>query len=872
MNWRTWVVLVLAALTVGYRVVDRAQNSAGRILDMGFEMRQVEGGVLLQRSASASFVGSASTERLRDADVVRAVTVRGTRTDTPSRTRLTEALRPLDDGEIWVAHVDRVGEGRLDLLVPAAATPWPLSWLEVVIPLGFTAVTLVTALLLVWLRPGDHVVYIGAMLFLCLSYVVSSPLAGLPTPWRELGAVLQGACSSFLPYLFFRFFALFPSPGWVARRAPWIFGPLLAATAVAAAGLATTLLVEVDALADTWRIEDSRWTRAAWTALFLSMLVGGVLSLVAQYRYARSATARRRLGIVTAGLAVGVVPLLLYLTAASITGSTASAGWLWAAIAVVLCLPIFPASFAYAVVRHRVLGVDTMLRRGAQYLLVSRALLALEFVLVFGVVYFVARPASGWFVTSQHPVIVTLSLVAVASLLLLGAVRLNRLVQPAIDRRFFRERYESARVLSELAGDVKRLAAEPRALLSHVASELAQALRSAAYGVVDLESAQGRSRPVVEIQAAGDEPHPPQIVLDRAAATLAEDQEFLEWASQLPPDGVAVLDATDPVPWRPLAPRPPTWQPSVVVPVGGTAGPVAALLLGEKLSEEPFSRRDRSLVCAASSQAAIALDYGRLIREAAQQESFRRDLEVAQEVQAHLFPRHPPNVPGLDFAGACRPARTIGGDYYDAIALGDGRLAVAVGDVAGKGVGAALLMASLQASLRSLLAPESDLADVVAAVNRLVTAASAPGKFATLFVGLADPRAGTLTYVNAGHNPPLLRRPEGGLEALMPTGMAIALLARATYEAAVTPFRAGDLLLVFTDGVTEAMDASGALYGDQRLSALLASAAAGDAASLRDLVLADVEAFAGDAARSDDVTVAVVRSVEAAAADAGRPR
>ncbi len=868
MNWRTWVVLCLALAAVTHRTIDRTQNSAGRILDLGFEAQPAADGVLLKRSAAASLVAAEEGQRLRDGDIVQAVTVRGVTVDVPTRTALADALRPLRDGERWVAHVARADGTRAAVDLPAASTPWPFSWLELAIPVAFTSATVLTALLLVWLRPGDHLAFLGAMLFLCMSCVLGSTLQGLPVPWRPVAAVLQATGSSFLPYFFLRFFSLFPSPGWIARRLPWVFGPLLGLTTLAAALLSAGLLVEVDAMAPGWRLDDTPWLTNAWTMLFVSMLAAGAGSLVAQYRFAPSATARRRLGIVAIGLGLGVGPLLAYLAALAIATDTASQVWLWAAIAVVLCLPVFPASFAYAVVRHRVLGVDSLVRRGAQYLLVSRALIALEFVLVFGILYLTARRATSWVTLVEHPALAALAVSVVAAVVLLGALRLNRIVQPAIDRRFFREPYESARVLSSLAADAKRLASDPPALLAHVARVLAQALQTATFGIVGVREAWTWLGPRVVLQRTGDA----AAGLDEEARRLAADEAFEAWLGRQVPEEPIVLDATDPLPWSEGAPSPAPWRPSVVVPIGNDRGIVAALLLGEKRSEDPFFRRDLHLVTAAASQATIALDYGRLIVAAAEQEAFRRDLQLAEQVQAHLFPKHPPQVGGLEFAGACQPARTVGGDYYDAVELGGGRLAVAAGDVVGKGVAAALLMASLQATLRSLLGRLESLAEVVEAVNRSVLAATAPGKFATLFVGVVDRGAGTLTYVNAGHNPPLLRRADGRVDQLPPTGMAIALTSRATYEATEVHFRPGDTLLVYTDGVTEAMNADGELFGDDRLAALLAATDVERAEALRDLVLAEVAAFAGDQPPSDDITVAVVRCAPDAGAAPAPPR
>src|SRR5438552_13585755 len=146
-------------------------------------------------------------------------------------------------------------------------------------------------------------------------------------------------------------------------------------------------------------------------------------------------------------------------------------------------------------------------------------------------------------------------------------------------------------------------------------------------------------------------------------------------------------------------------------------------------------------------------------------ERLTRELEIAREVQEHLFPQRLPSVPDLDYCGRCRPAREVGGDYYDFLQLPQGRLGIAIGDVSGKGIGAALMMASLEASLRALASVGHDLAELMTRVNSLVHDASSANRYATLFYAQYDPRSRHLSYVNAGHNPPvILRKSAGGCQ------------------------------------------------------------------------------------------------------------
>src|SRR6185437_7459387 len=187
---------------------------------------------------------------------------------------------------------------------------------------------------------------------------------------------------------------------------------------------------------------------------------------------------------------------------------------------------------------------------------------------------------------------------------------------------------------------------------------------------------------------------------------------------------------------------------------------IGLMSLGPKKSEEPYSKTDMSLLQTVAVQMGMAIQNSRLAaslaESAALREVMNREVEIAREVQERLFPQTFPAVAGLDCFGYCRPARGVGGDYYDFLDLPEGRIGIAIGDVSGKGIAAALLMASLQASLRGqAMAGNRDLASLMRNVNKLVYDASPGNKYATFFYGEFDPATREFDYVNGGHNPPL---------------------------------------------------------------------------------------------------------------------
>jgi sigma-B regulation protein RsbU (phosphoserine phosphatase) len=266
------------------------------------------------------------------------------------------------------------------------------------------------------------------------------------------------------------------------------------------------------------------------------------------------------------------------------------------------------------------------------------------------------------------------------------------------------------------------------------------------------------------------------------------------------------------------------------------------------------------------AQTALAQEVARLTtaigRELAQRERINRELEIAREVQEHLFPQRLPPVMGLDYCGQCRPAREVGGDYYDFLEL-PGRLGIAIGDVSGKGVGAALMMASLEASLRALASVVQDPADLMERVNNLVYQASSSNRYATLFYSEYDPATRRLIYVNAGHNPPIVVRNCGrACQVLrLETGGSVIGLLPQRYQRGVFDHESGDLVVLYTDGVSESMNVRDEEWGEDRLIELAKMCHGVSALESVGRILAAAQAFAGGAPQHDDMTLVVFRVV-----------
>ncbi|MBI5083886.1 MAG: SpoIIE family protein phosphatase [Acidobacteria bacterium] len=306
------------------------------------------------------------------------------------------------------------------------------------------------------------------------------------------------------------------------------------------------------------------------------------------------------------------------------------------------------------------------------------------------------------------------------------------------------------------------------------------------------------------------------------------------------------------------------WE--LAIPLSAGADAHGHLVLGPKRNEEPYSRSDRRLLETVATQTALALENSRLTREvaaeAARRERIHRELEIAREVQERLLPRRPPPVPGLECAGHCRPAQSIGGDYFDFFLTPASHLTAVIGDICGKGVPAALLMAGLQASLRGLCAGGvAGLGDLMSRLNRLVFDSTPRNRFATLFCCQWDPAARTLRHSSAGHAGAVLLRHGGEVEIPAARGLALGLVPHAVYPSAELTLQPGDLLAVCTDGVLEAMNHAGEEFGDARWLAAVRACSSLPPSEIIARVIADVDAFAAGADQHDDITVIVLKAL-----------
>ncbi len=283
------------------------------------------------------------------------------------------------------------------------------------------------------------------------------------------------------------------------------------------------------------------------------------------------------------------------------------------------------------------------------------------------------------------------------------------------------------------------------------------------------------------------------------------------------------------------------------------------ILLGKRITKQPYSQSDVEYISSVGSLAMISIENSRLFKEMLEKQKIEKDLELARTIQQNLLPSKIPTSEKFEIAAYNKTARQVGGDFYDVATLENGNTIIALADVSGKGIQASLLVANLQAFLKSLYKLNYSLQEASNILNDLVSENTTNGSFITAFWGIIDNETNEFTYVNMGHNPPLLIR-NGEIIKLKKGGMILGVMQTVIpYEYEKVQLKKDDTIILFTDGITEAMNKSNEEYSDERLENLVIDLSEKNSKEILDLIVKDVTNFTNDAEQSDDITCMVIK-------------
>jgi serine phosphatase RsbU (regulator of sigma subunit)/pSer/pThr/pTyr-binding forkhead associated (FHA) protein len=297
----------------------------------------------------------------------------------------------------------------------------------------------------------------------------------------------------------------------------------------------------------------------------------------------------------------------------------------------------------------------------------------------------------------------------------------------------------------------------------------------------------------------------------------------------------------------------------LAVPLGVGERIFGMIYADSPLATSRFTEDHLKVLTTLGSVAAIRVENTRLLEEHLEQQRFERELQLAREIQQRFQPTAPPIVTGYELQGISFPSYQIGGDYYDFIPCADGRLVVALGDVSGKGTSAALLMSSLHAAVHAQVASCRPITETIGAVNRYLADNTPTNRFVTLFYAELDPLTGSLAFINAGHNPPIIAHEGGTLEQLAVGGLPLGIMHDFDYREGRTQLRAGDVLVAYSDGVTETQNPKGEEFGTIRLQEVITQNTDRTASGIRDKIESALSAFAQGTPAVDDITLLIVK-------------
>jgi len=755
-------------------------------------------------------------------------------------------------GDVATLRIQRPGQAepfdvQLTLGAPPAKEPLPLARELALHFISYYPVPfLIVGLAVLFLRLQDRNAWLLALMF--AGFIAAAPVAFLegymPPQLRRFALSYMILVYATLPAIFYWFFATFPVSSPIDRRFPRLKYWLLAVGVVGALPFAITTLVTGSlhtAVAVASHLSEPVWLPTLSICMFGCFALG-LTSLIWNAVEAPTPNDRRKIQVMVWGTIASVGPLMIAGTIGVIQQKEYNEYPFWFTVTPIIALVILPVSFAYAVVKHRVLEIPVLLKRSARYFLVQRGFLLFIMLAGIAATLLLARGLEQYFPERTRMAVPAGA--ALGIFLVWGGTQMESRVTRRLDRAFFRSSYDARQILLDLAAKTRNAPGRER-LSELLRGEIDDALHPSTLAIYFRQRG-GEFATTAEVPAS-------VRVLPAGLPVLQHMQERGQPWEIVPTAGEAPALAI----LQPL-------QPECLVPIQGRDGQLLGLaVLGTKISEESYSGEDRRLLDSVANQAGIALENFDLAENMAERlEADRRaaqEMDIARQVQAKLLPQKVPELKTIEYAGACIQARAVGGDYYDFLDLGEGRVGFVLADVAGKGISAALLMANLQAHLRSQSAIVGrDFSQTLERVNRMFFESTESNKYATLFIGVYEDETRRLRYVNCGHNPPVILR-GAQVERLYGTATVLGMFEEWHCEVDETRLHPDDILAICTDGVLEAGNAAGDEFGEDGLVAALRTSPEKTAAALLESVIEAVRKFA-PGEQADDLTVLIAKA------------
>jgi serine phosphatase RsbU (regulator of sigma subunit) len=591
-------------------------------------------------------------------------------------------------------------------------------------------------------------------------------------------------------------------------------------------------------------------------AIIILQVGGGFYLLSRYHRLTKEPIEKRQTRLVLWGTGPGLsafgLLLIIVIVVAHLGKRLPDHSLVWALTAVFLALLLSPISFAYAFGKYRLLEIEGRIKRGTRHFLIALGLLTVLYLLIYFSSEFMLEVLG---VESRTPVLI------IALLLAIGFAPAQRRLLGILDKWIYPERFRLKGMLNDFlrqsvaTTDKKTFwnELENRLKIALKVDQVYPVLRAADNG--HFEHWTGAMTPFKKesafigvISRVGGRP----VMRDEleAGGKTSFTVEEKDWFSER--------------------------QVALVLPMITRSELIGFLGIGLKSERSDFEPADFEILQSLANQIAVATDNIILLEENAEKRRMEAELSIARKVQEGMLPHNLPETPGLLVATRCRFCSEVAGDYYDVIDVGNGRTIMAIGDVSGKGAGAALLMSNVQASLRTVVdiekdqddtrgvdvikkPPMPDLSKIIRNINQLIYRNSQPDQFITFFAAIYDTGTGVLDFVNAGHNLPLVVKKDGNIRELLEGGILLGAVPDIAYQKGTTKLEKGDLLFMYTDGLSEAGAQRGEMFGEERLKQFLLA----NLNLAPDLLLENLEKevleFLGDFQLGDDFTLVATR-------------
>lgn len=778
--------------------------------------------------------------------------------------------RRVPPGTLYTIAVRRQGQ-LLEFTLSTIAYPlrlWLLPIAEILIQLLF----LLTGLTVFLLKPADFQAWLLALMLCTFTGLFNGDLPPLPTGLLIMVITTRVIGLVFLP-VFFHFFLIFPDRSPWLKRIPrlerWLYIPFLFILPWFSFQRMFVLLrghkgVE-DFLRNSWVLKH-QWVGLLAMSLAMGYLIGGLCALLIGYR-AAGVAARRKLTLIVAGSGAGTLNLLALIIWETFFQARFPQAGGWLQIVLKFTLPLIPLTFAYAIIRHQVIPVSLILRRGVRYLLVSRGSILLHLASAVLVMFFVMETFFSYMPPMSGRAVGSISAVVGILLWNLNYLFHRRVLAPAIDRHFFRQSYDAQQIMTDLTQSLRSVTNLPQ-LLELVGTKIQTALQTenvtvflrdrtggnyqAVYSRDYQTPAEGKGKPehhwqlsqqsdVIQQLAVTGEPFDMETGRD---SQQSNDDSGIEWQA------LRELNA------------------ALLLPLTTKEEMIGLIALGPRLGDLPFSRSDKHLLMSVAGPTTFAIENARLVekmieearrREEIEAENDQRakELEEARQLQLSMLPKHLPQLPNLEIAAYMKTATEVGGDYYDFHLTADGTLTVAVGDATGHGLKAGTVVTAMK-SLFHCFADEPELLPAMHRSSRVLKQMN----LRSLFMGLTviKLRGHALKISSAGMPPMLIYRSQDQIvEEVLIKAMPLGSITGYAYREKEFSLFPGDVVVLMSDGLPERFNFEDEMFDYNRVTQVLTQAANRPPLEIIERLAAAGEDWANGRPQDDDITFVVLK-------------